>query len=154
MFHILTGFVHVCPVPVCCEAVSYGPWTVNESGRFRSISFLVSKTNTWSPTDRSIGQKLQVSTLQNYNLTCYSINAYTFIANTTFNRSVLPPICIVIWIYFLYYSPWHVGIWRRKWLFWFPGIGRECCYRCHFINIALQSIWDRGRIHLIIYPPI
>ena len=94
--------------------MSYGPWTVNESGRFRSVSFPVSKTNTWSPTDRSIGQKLKVSTLQSYNPTSYSINAYTFMANTTFNLSVLPPICVVIWIYFLYYSPWRVRIWRKQ----------------------------------------
>ena len=79
--------------------------------------------------DRSIGQKLKVSTLQSYNPTPYSINAYTFMTNTAFNRSFLPPICVVIWIYFLYYSPWPVRIWRKKWLLWFPGVGRECSYR-------------------------
>ena len=51
--------------------------------------------NTWSPTDRSIGHKLKVSTLQSYNPTYYSINAYIFMANTTFNRSFLPPIFVV-----------------------------------------------------------
>ena len=60
-------------------------WT--NLGRFRSISFPISKTNTWCPTDRSIGQKLNVLTLQSYNPTSYSINAYTFMANTTFNWS-------------------------------------------------------------------
>ena len=113
------------------EAVSDGPWTVNESGRFRSVSFPSPNQtlpNTWSPTDRSIGQKLKVSTLQSYNPTSYSINAYKFMANTAFNRSFLPPICVVIWIYFLYYSPWRVRIWRKKWLLWFPGIGGNTKY--------------------------
>ena len=106
-----------------------GPWTVNESGRFRSVSFPSPNQtlpNTWSPTDRSIGQKLKVSTLQSYNPTSYSINAYKFMANTAFNRSFLPPICVVIWIYFLYYSgfphnrengksPWNWILRSRPW---------------------------------------
>ena len=74
---------------------------------------------------QSIGQKLKVSTLQSYNPTFYSIKAYTFVANTTFNRSFLPPICVVIWIYFLYYSPWCIRIWRKKLLLWFPGSWRQ-----------------------------
>ena len=63
---------------------------------------------TWFPTDRRIGQKIKVSTLQSYNPTPYSINAYTFMANISFNRSFLTPMCNVIWVYYLYYSPWRV----------------------------------------------
>ena len=40
--------------------------------------------------------------LQSYKPTSWSITAYTFRANTFFNRSFLPSICVVIWIYFLY----------------------------------------------------
>ena len=49
--------------------------------------------------------ELKVSTVPSYNPTSYSINAYTFMTNTTFNRSFLSLICVVIWIYFLCYSP-------------------------------------------------
>ena len=124
MFHILTGFVHVGPVPVCwrgrvllavnCERIQEIP--------LRFIPRLQTRY-TLSLTGRSIGQKLKVLTLQSYNPTSYSKNAYTFMANTTFNRSFLPPICFVIWIYFLFYSPWRVRIWQKKRLLWFPGGG-------------------------------
>ena len=32
-------------------------------------------------------------------------------ANTTSNRRFLPPICVVMWIYFVHHSPWRVRIW-------------------------------------------
>ena len=33
--------------------------------------------------------------------------------NTTFNRWFLPSICVAIWIYFVYHSPWRVRIWWK-----------------------------------------
>ena len=78
-----------------------------------------------------------------------------FMANATFNRSFLPLICIVIWIYFRYHSPWHIRIWRKQRDLGGSEVGREldsCHYRCHLINIAVQSIWDWS--YSLKYPPI
>ena len=88
-------------VPVCWRGRVL--WAVNcerISRRFCSVSF-PSPNQTWSPSDWCIGQKIKVSTLQSYKPTSCSINAYTFMANTSFDRTFLPSICVVIWIYFL-----------------------------------------------------
>ena len=46
LFHILTtNFVHVGPISMLTNRPWHGLWTANESGRFRSISFTVSKPN-------------------------------------------------------------------------------------------------------------
>ena len=61
----------------------------------------------WSPEYRA------ENTLQSDNATSYFINAYIFMAKTTFIQWFLHSICVVIWIYFVYFSPWCVRIWRK-----------------------------------------
>ena len=62
---------------------------------------------TWSPEYRA------ENTLQSDNPKSYFINAYIFMTKTTFIRWFLASICVVIWIYFVYFSPWRVRIWRK-----------------------------------------
>ena len=95
LFYILTSFVHVgpldmlttgaVPLAVNCERVSRGD----------SVAF---HPQTWSPEYQA------ENTLQSDNPTSYFINAYIFMAKTTFNRLSLPSICVVIWIYLFHHG--------------------------------------------------
>ena len=60
---------------------------------------------TWSPEYRA------ENTLQSDNPTSYFINAYIFMTKTTFIRRFLPSICIIIWIYFVYF---YASAFRRR----------------------------------------
>ena len=74
-------------------------------------------------------------------------------ANTTFNRSFLPLICIVIWIYFVCDSPWRVGIWRKQ-RYFFGGIGGR--KGAGFMSLSMRfnqysvSIYLRWKSYLVV----
>ena len=125
--YIITGFPSVphpnllraCRSSLCSSAVPcHGPWIVNasleETGTYLSYPIL-------SYPFRSVGLHLQTwspeyrieNTLQSDNPTSYFTDAYIFMAKTTFIRWFLASICVVIWIYFVYFSPWRVRIGRK-----------------------------------------
>ena len=128
LFHILTSFVLSMLIASAVSwAVNRGPsyklWTrLEENRQVPILSYHIHSAalflQTWSPEYRA------ENTLQSDNPTSYFINAYIFMAITTFIRWFLASICVVIWIYFVYFSPWRVRIWREdlvnKWT-WFLG---------------------------------
>ena len=138
--YLHASFMHVGPISMLTNRPCHGPWTVNESWRFHSVSHSQSPSQMWSPEYWAENMGIDSLKLQSGILLhkCIHINGqYSFWA------MILPSICVAILIFTLciIHPDTEESDGNKETSFWWTRRELDgCYYRCHLINIVLLSV--------------